>query len=404
MILKKITVMMMTAASVILTAAPLTAPAFAAEVLSAKITVSVEMDKGYVLNPTEITVTDVTGDGKLDYDDALIVAHDLYYPGGAKVGLTDQTVWGREGAFGCYISDENGSDLTYGEAAERYTGLKDGYSLQIQAQWLPFDGSVRIRMNGELPDGTALEQKEIEVSDLNKNGMPDIEDAVRTALNQPDWTLDNRYRYDCYNPDGNYVPGFCALTDGCTVEVNPMIEHDWCYYLMDAKRGNKTEPGSTVQLIAMKHAAGECNLNDAVIRNTELYINDQPSGIFTDEDGRASVTLPAGGNIIIDVRIGNGIACLPYHVARANMAAAPVSSAEAVTTTETTAATLTSTTTTTASSATTAAQESKAAVTTKAVGAKTGDGMPAAVISAIGALGMCVSFASTGKRRSRNKH
>ena len=35
----------------------------------------------YVLNPTEITVTDVTGDGKLDYDDALIVAHDLYYPG-----------------------------------------------------------------------------------------------------------------------------------------------------------------------------------------------------------------------------------------------------------------------------------------------------------------------------------
>ena len=83
MILKKITVMMMTAASVILTAAPLTAPAFAAEVLSAKITVSVEMDKGYVLNPTEITVTDVTGDGKLDYDDALIVAHDLYYPGGS---------------------------------------------------------------------------------------------------------------------------------------------------------------------------------------------------------------------------------------------------------------------------------------------------------------------------------
>ena len=146
--MKKIAMMMMTAASVILTAAPLTAPAAAAEDLSAKITISVEMDKGYVLKPTEITVTDVTKDGKLDFDDALIIAHDLYYPGGAAAGMTQTTIWGREGAFGCYISDENG------ELDEVYLLYTDMINSNLQEprtlRLLPFER----RHFGKAPDGT----------------------------------------------------------------------------------------------------------------------------------------------------------------------------------------------------------------------------------------------------------
>ena len=325
--MKKIAMMMMTAASVILTAAPLTAPAAAAEDLSAKITISVEMDKGYVLKPTEITVTDVTKDGKLDFDDALIIAHDLYYPGGAAAGMTQTTIWGREGAFGCYISDENGKDLTYGEASASYTGLKNGYSLQVSPQWLPFTGSAKVKVNADLLDGTVLENKEVEFTDLNKNGRPDIEDVMRAALNNPAWTVDDRYRCDFFDENGTYMLGEIWLADGYTVNVTTQYVTDTCIYIADAKLGNPTEPGSKVQLIAMRHKAGTRNFDDAIVPNAEILLNGQPTGIFTDTDGEAEVTLPEGDNIIITVKTADGTEVLPYHVARANNAAAPIAAA-----------------------------------------------------------------------------
>ena len=402
--MKKIAMMMMTAASVILTAAPLTAPAAAAEDLSAKITISVEMDKGYVLKPTEITVTDVTKDGKLDFDDALIIAHDLYYPGGAAAGMTQTTIWGREGAFGCYISDENGKDLTYGEASASYTGLKNGYSLQVSPQWLPFTGSAKVKVNADLLDGTVLENKEVEFTDLNKNGRPDIEDVMRAALNNPVWTVDDRYRYDFFDENGTYMLGDIWIADGYTVNVTTQYVTDTCIYVAAAKLGNPTEPGSKVKLIAMSHKAGKNNFDDAVVRNAEILLNDQPTGIFTDTDGAAEVTLPAGDNILITVKAADGTEVLPYHVARVNTAAAPLSAAAEVTTTATEITTTASIDTTTTSSATTTAtQTGKAATTTKAGSLKTGDGLPVAVISAIGVLGMCVSFVSTGKHRKSKK-
>ncbi len=398
--MKKMTVMMMTAASVILAAAPLNA---AAAENSAKITMWIDMMGETALDKTQITVTDVTGDGKLDCDDALTIAHDLYYPGGAKAGMADGRIWGREGAFGCYIYDESGNDLTYGEESLTYTGLKDGYSLEVSAQSLPFTGPAKVKVNADLPDGTVLENKEVEFTDLNKNGRPDIEDVMRAALNNPAWTVDDRYRCDFFDENGTYMLGEIWLADGYTVNVTTQYVTDTCIYIADAKLGNPTEPGSKVQLIAMRHKAGTRNFDDAIVPNAEILLNDQPTGIFTDTDGEAEVTLPEGDNIMITVKTADGTEVLPYHVARANNAAAPIAAAADVTTTATETTSTATETTASATSATAAAQNGKAAVTTKAVGAKTGDGMPVAIISAIGALGMCVSFVSTGKHRKSNK-
>ena len=84
--------------------------AMAEENNSVKVYVTISDDKGsLVMTQEEVTVTDVDGDGALTINDALYVAHEAKYEGGAEAGYTS------------YMSD-------YGMSMSKLWGIENGGS------------------------------------------------------------------------------------------------------------------------------------------------------------------------------------------------------------------------------------------------------------------------------------
>ena len=138
--MKKTAVMMMTAAALVSATAPLTA--FAAD--SANISFSLEtVDQNTNDLKTvtgTLTVTDCNGDGKITPDDALYLAHEKYYPGGAAAGYAEDYIWGFNTCYTCCITDQNGEYMytSSGPCDVRYT-LEDGDSISWTMQCIPED-------------------------------------------------------------------------------------------------------------------------------------------------------------------------------------------------------------------------------------------------------------------------
>ena len=113
-----------------------TMTAFADDATSAEVTFTLSNQGSFVAGKDgkavverPVTVTDLDGDGKLTYDDALVAAHDAYYEGGAAVGYDHGTgmvelLWGVSSKNNLFFINEVG--LSTGVTADT---IKDGDSL-----------------------------------------------------------------------------------------------------------------------------------------------------------------------------------------------------------------------------------------------------------------------------------
>ncbi|MBR5405113.1 MAG: hypothetical protein IK107_02340 [Oscillospiraceae bacterium] len=83
----------------------------------------------------DINVTDQDGDGKLTSGDAILLAHDLYFPGGAARGFADESfIWGLQGEyFYTNISAGETSDPELHNPVGQRRDLREGDSLTWEA-------------------------------------------------------------------------------------------------------------------------------------------------------------------------------------------------------------------------------------------------------------------------------
>lgn len=86
---------------------------------------------------SNITVTDANGDGKLTGEDALIAAHNIFYPGGADAGFAGEDfIWGMRGSYSFMRNGIGGQDDTVvnpGYAEELKNGDSLSWALDIPA-------------------------------------------------------------------------------------------------------------------------------------------------------------------------------------------------------------------------------------------------------------------------------
>lgn len=115
----KLTPIILTLALVMMLAAS-AVPAYAAQSTTVYVTIS---NGSLMLTERAITVTDIDGDGALTINDALVIAHNEAYEGGAAAGyasaagtygLAITKLWGVEngGSYGYYVNDKSAMGLT----------------------------------------------------------------------------------------------------------------------------------------------------------------------------------------------------------------------------------------------------------------------------------------------------
>ena len=98
-------------------------PAAAADEAAPKVTVTVADAGSLVVTEEAISLSDADNDGSLTVNDALILTHDKFYPGGAEAGYHTQRsdwgqsitlLWGRDnkGSYGYTVNDVLANSLT----------------------------------------------------------------------------------------------------------------------------------------------------------------------------------------------------------------------------------------------------------------------------------------------------
>lgn len=146
-------------AVIILTAAAITsayAPLHASAADSVNIRFSLEtLDQITYEHKTvtgELTVTDVNGDGRINPDDAMYLAHEKYYPGGAAAGYDSTYIWGVDSCYTCNITDLNDFCVytSSGPYHTRYT-LEDGDEISWTAQFLAVNDFYGVSLKN-IPD------------------------------------------------------------------------------------------------------------------------------------------------------------------------------------------------------------------------------------------------------------
>jgi len=110
----------------------------------------------------DITVTDIDGDGRLTSKDAIVMAHDLYFPGGAARGYADeQFIWGLKGEYfySNFAAGEDFDPLLHNPSDKR-RDLKDGDRITWEAGML-YDEMYYIyspELGKLLEDGNSIPQ------------------------------------------------------------------------------------------------------------------------------------------------------------------------------------------------------------------------------------------------------
>jgi hypothetical protein len=109
---------------------------FHASAAENSVDVHVTISQDQVVLDQDITVTDTDGDGRLTSTDALRIAHDLYFPGGAPQGCDEEMgfIWGLRGEY--FFSNYSAGETTDPELhnpPEKRRDLKDGDRLFWEA-------------------------------------------------------------------------------------------------------------------------------------------------------------------------------------------------------------------------------------------------------------------------------
>ncbi|MBE6728136.1 MAG: hypothetical protein E7562_05780 [Ruminococcaceae bacterium] len=180
-----------------------------------------------------VTVTDIDNDGKLTINDALYIAHEQYYEGGAAAG---------------------------------YESADSAFGLSLAKLWGNDNGSY----------GYTLDNA-----------------SVLTSLAQTVVSGNRIYAY-CYTD-------LTAWSDA--------------YSYFD-KNEVSAKQGESIELTLLKHAY-DSNWNTISVpaENAEIYINGNPSGVKTDSNGKAVVTLNSSGEVVITAKSRDYILVPPVCVA-----------------------------------------------------------------------------------------
>ena len=172
---------------------------------------------------------------------------------------------------------------------------------------------VTVRLTKEQITGDALWDQTVNVRDINTDGYLTYTDAVISAFYAYNptssalplgtdcvWGQTGRYKIEVTDGSGKQVFGdsvdgdpFCELTDGMWVHVDPYIL-DYPVYVLDWNGLTKDDvplcPGNTmVDLRTVKYPAGDFRPVPAPF--TEIVIDEQPTGMMTDANGLATISL-----------------------------------------------------------------------------------------------------------------
>ena len=172
---------------------------------------------------------------------------------------------------------------------------------------------VTVRLTKEQINGNAQWDQTVNVRDIDQDGCLSFTDAVISAFytynpNSTElpygtdciWGQYGRYKIEVTDGSGKEVLGsnvgsdpFCELTDGMWVHVDPYIL-DYTVYLLDWNGMTEdTVPmcpkNILVDLRTVKYPAGDFRPVPAPF--TEIIIDDQPTGMMTDANGKATITL-----------------------------------------------------------------------------------------------------------------
>ena len=172
---------------------------------------------------------------------------------------------------------------------------------------------VTVRLTKEQITGDAHWDQTVNVRDINKDGYLTYSDAVISAFYAYNptstalplgtdcvWGQTGRYQIEVTDGSGKQVYGnsvdgdpFCELTDGMWVHVDPYIT-DHTVYVLDWNGLTEDDvplcAGNTlVDLRTVKYPAGDFRPVPAPF--TEIVIDGQPTGMMTDAEGKATITL-----------------------------------------------------------------------------------------------------------------
>ena len=152
--------------------------AFAAE---ESVRVHVTISQEQIVLDQDITVTDVDGDGRLTSEDAILTAHNSYYPGGAAAGYAgEEFIWGMQGGY-IYenISKGETEDPEFFCAVEDRRELKNGDSLSWWADavcdetyYIKSDYLYEKLFADAIPQGTEIDVKVMHMIPTQPNDVP----------------------------------------------------------------------------------------------------------------------------------------------------------------------------------------------------------------------------------------